>query len=179
MYQKNQFLTDIYLFLAQKYNFHNRLSDIIEKEARQAAKLNLTYLKAKVNPEVIGFKRQTGQVFRVLFYNAIGAVKGDGTVTIKSEETVKDRMDFLKVSISDDGEGIPKESFSRIFELHGLTTSKKRFKMGLAWSLLFMQMCGGDIQVESELGKGTTFHMFIPRDIYKTADNFILGIISS
>lgn len=68
---------------------------------------------------------------------------------------------YLRVSIRDFGEGIPAQRIERIFEPYFITR-KTGSGLGLATSFSIIRRHDGMITVESILGKGTTFHVFMP-----------------
>jgi len=82
----------------------------------------------------------------------------------------------LQISISDTGPGIAPEEMGTLFEAFGQTESGRRALegtgLGLPISRKFAQMMGGDILVESEIGRGTTFTCHIQADIV-SADEFV------
>ena len=69
--------------------------------------------------------------------------------------------DYVKVSIKDSGIGIPKEIMPRIFDPF-YTTKIKGHGLGLATCYSIINRHGGCIDVESEPGKGSTFHVYLP-----------------
>lgn len=72
------------------------------------------------------------------------------------------RKDYLAVRIADSGQGIPKEDLSRIFEPFYTTKGQKGTGLGLAITWGIINNHDGTIDVESELGKGTTFTVRLP-----------------
>jgi signal transduction histidine kinase len=69
--------------------------------------------------------------------------------------------------VKDEGEGVPREAFERIFEKFGQVEGRKSgHKMSTGLGLTFCKMAveahGGRIWVESELGRGSTFSFAIP-----------------
>ncbi|MBL8026731.1 MAG: response regulator, partial [Fibrobacteres bacterium] len=68
---------------------------------------------------------------------------------------------YVKISIKDHGPGIPQEQLSRIFDPF-YTTKVKGHGLGLATSYSIIKRHNGAIDVESEVGMGTTFHIFLP-----------------
>ncbi|RMF37773.1 MAG: GAF domain-containing protein [Chloroflexi bacterium] len=101
---------------------------------------------------------QLSEVFLNLITNALEAMGEQGTLRIRTEQT-DDR--WVSVYVSDTGPGIPKDRQEEIFRM-GTTTKKGGLGYGLWWSRTFMQRLGGDISVESEVGKGSTFIVRIP-----------------
>ena len=72
------------------------------------------------------------------------------------------RKDYMEVRIADTGQGIPKEDLSRIFEPFFTTKGEHGNGLGLAVTWGIIDNHDGTINVESELGKGTTFIIHLP-----------------
>lgn len=89
--------------------------------------------------------------------NAIEATPAGGSVTIRIYGD-NERVIF---EVSDTGSGIPKEEMDRIFEPF-FSTKKHRFGMGLSLVKQIVSEHLGEIKVESETGKGTTFRLIFP-----------------
>ena len=109
---------------------------------------------------IIGDKNQIEFVIRNLVNNAIKFTHKNGFVSL----TAKSLADGLvKISVSDSGVGISDEikrklfSISRIQSTNG-TDGEKGTGLGLMLSYEFMKLNGGQIDIESSLGKGSTFH---------------------
>jgi signal transduction histidine kinase len=102
---------------------------------------------------------QLNQVFMNLLINAVHAIEEHGQIIIKT------RCDesTITVSVSDTGCGIPPEKISRIFEPF-FTTKEVGKGTGLGLSIAYdiVKKHNGEIKVESEPGKGTTFTVSIP-----------------
>lgn len=103
--------------------------------------------------------QQLNQVFLNLLLNAAQAIEKQGEIDIKT--WYEDGSIF--VTISDTGAGIPKENLNRIFEPF-FTTRKIGKGTGLGLSITYdiVKKHKGDIMVQSETGKGTTFTVKIP-----------------
>ena len=105
------------------------------------------------------------------FY-AIGNQKGVIEISLKKieigEESIGDLKNlepgpYLKLTVKDSGHGIEHKVKERIFDPFFTTRhTGEGTGMGLAVILGIIKTCGGDIQVESEPGKGTGFHLFFP-----------------
>jgi len=103
---------------------------------------------------------QIQQVFMNIIINAADAMSGDGgTLTIKTNN--KDGA--AEVSFTDTGCGMTKENLSKLFAPF-FTTKEigKGTGLGLAISYGIIQSHGGDIEVESQVGKGSTFRIKLP-----------------
>ena len=98
--------------------------------------------------------------------NARDAMPKGGAITISAENMTgdKDTPDRVRISVSDTGVGISSEMRTKIFEPF-FTTKGVGHGTGLGLSQVygFAHSSGGDLQVESELGSGTTISLLIPR----------------
>lgn len=103
------------------------------------------------------------QVFQNLITNAIKFMKKHAKPKIEiGAEQIKDRWRF---SIRDNGIGIAANSFDRVFDIFQRLHTSKTYEgsgIGLANCKKIIQLHGGDIGIESTLGKGTTFYFDIP-----------------
>ncbi|MFC1713167.1 MEDS domain-containing protein [Candidatus Poribacteria bacterium] len=113
---------------------------------------------------------QMDQVIRNLVTNADQAMSnGGGVIRIRAENVVVDEQSILplesgkyvKVFIEDQGVGIPEEHFSRIFDPF-FTTKGKASGLGLSIAHSIVKKHHGLINVESQEGIGTTFHIYLP-----------------
>jgi two-component system, sporulation sensor kinase E len=102
-------------------------------------------------------KMQMQQVLVNLVKNAMQAMSRGGTLTVQTGE----RSDGVWVSIADTGGGIPQEQIARIFEPF-YTTKKKGTGLGLMIVQRIIRAHGGKIEVESHVGQGTTFRIWLP-----------------
>ncbi|HAK89512.1 MAG TPA: hypothetical protein DCP24_10720 [Nitrospiraceae bacterium] len=102
---------------------------------------------------------QLNQVFMNILVNAAHAIEKQGEITIKTRH----ENNNIFVSISDTGSGIPADKINRIFEPF-FTTKEVGKGTGLGLSIAYdiIKNHNGDIIVESEVGKGTTFTVRIP-----------------
>jgi PAS domain S-box-containing protein len=100
-----------------------------------------------------------------LIINAIEASDGDGQVTIRIFRSQNDRSDEPEdeavVEVSDDGRGISEEDLSRIFNPF-FTTRPGGTGLGLPAVRRIARAHGGRVEVESSLGKGSTFSLHVP-----------------
>ncbi|HEX8236858.1 MAG TPA: response regulator [Abditibacteriaceae bacterium] len=105
-----------------------------------------------------------------LVANAMKFTRSDGTVTVSAARAGTSDADSgtVIISVSDEGEGIPPEDRERIFEKFGQVESRRAGRkmstgLGLTFCKLAVEAHGGRIWVESEMGKGSTFHCTIPQ----------------
>ncbi len=110
-------------------------------------------------PNIDCFPNQINQVFMNILVNASQAIEGKGDIHIRT--SVKDA--FAVIEISDTGKGIPGESIKKIFD-PGFTTKGAGVGTGLGLSIVYQIIKDhkGDIEVESEAGKGSLFRVLLP-----------------
>ena len=117
-------------------------------------------------PKIKVDKTQMHQAFLNLFLNAIQAMSEGGELKIEvtpitSYSLVGRKQNFIKISISDTGKGIPGNILHKIFDPF-FTTKPKGIGLGLSITYQIVKKHGGTIKVESELGKGTSFVINLP-----------------
>jgi len=100
---------------------------------------------------------QTQQALVNLVKNAMQAMTRGGTLTVRTGESAE----AVWVSVADTGGGIPQEQINRIFEPF-YTTKKKGTGLGLMIVQRILQAHGGRIELESHVGRGTTFRLWLP-----------------
>ncbi len=112
---------------------------------------------------------QMSQVIQNLIINADQAMPEGGVLRIRAENvTVSSEGDlplppgrYVKVTFTDQGVGIPEEHLSKVFDPF-FTTKQKGSGLGLATAYSIIKRHGGHIAVESTLGAGTTFTIYLP-----------------
>lgn len=113
-------------------------------------------------PLIPGNAGELNQVFMNLIVNAAGAIKERGTVTVHTRLAEDGRV---AIDISDTGCGIEAENLNKIFDPFFTTKDiGKGTGLGLYISHGIVERHGGEIQVKSEPGSGTTFTIFLPRE---------------
>ncbi|MEK7306987.1 MAG: ATP-binding protein, partial [Nitrospirota bacterium] len=110
---------------------------------------------------------QIRQVILNILLNAIDATDEGGSITIETRYIGADQKDeFVQVMIKDTGEGIAKEEIDKIFDPFFTTKhtsiGREGTGLGLSISHQIIKEHKGFINVESTLGKGTTFLIYIP-----------------
>jgi PAS domain S-box-containing protein len=112
-----------------------------------------------VLPPVECVLSQLNQVFMNLLVNASQAIETKGTITIRTGAA----EDQVWIEISDTGKGIPVENLKSIFDPFFTTKPVgKGTGLGLSVSYNIIQKHHGRIEVESEMGKGSTFRVWLP-----------------
>ncbi len=112
---------------------------------------------------------QLSQVINNLVINADQAMPDGGTVGIACRNIVVEDGDslplppgkYVLVSVTDQGVGIPREHLGKVFDPY-FTTKQKGSGLGLATTYSIIKRHNGYITVESMVGKGTTFHFYLP-----------------
>jgi two-component system, cell cycle sensor histidine kinase and response regulator CckA len=112
---------------------------------------------------------QISQVIQNLVINADQAMPGGGIVTIGLANMLLDRPAtlplppgrYVLITVSDAGAGIPPAHRSRIFDPY-FTTKEKGSGLGLTITFSVIRKHGGHVTVESQVGKGTTFSVYLP-----------------
>ena len=157
------------------------LSDmIVTLRQTLGERAQLKMIHARGLPHVMADKSQIDTILMNLCVNARDAMEdqGGGTITIQSqllpraaiEDTqLKDALnaiagdDFVVVSVEDTGTGMPDEVKAKIFE--PFFTTKEQGKgtgLGLATVYGIVQQSGGHLTVDSVMGKGTVFRIYLP-----------------
>jgi len=119
---------------------------------------------------------QIMQAVNNIIINAREAMPGGGVIRIKAEnvsipshhEFLPAAGDYVKITIRDQGRGIPEPVLGRIFDPYFTTKSLKNEKamgMGLAMSYSIIRNHKGHITVESTEGAGTTFSLYLPASL--------------
>jgi len=122
------------------------------------------YIKIEALPVVKGEIINMGQIFQNLISNSIKFMdKPEGYITIDYEDT----GDYWKLSVTDNGAGIGEKYFDKIFMIFQTLQPRDKFEstgVGLSIVKKIIEANGGNIWLESEVGKGTTFYFTIPKN---------------
>ncbi|MCP5144906.1 MAG: hypothetical protein H6978_08795 [Gammaproteobacteria bacterium] len=131
--------------------------DLFRTQAELAG-ITLKFVPASSPLDFVGSPGSLRQVFVNILMNAIEAIKSGGVVTIS---TVVRNNDY-EIIFEDTGVGMPKDIAKRVFDMH-FTTKSSGTGIGLYVSRVIVEDHGGDIALNTELGKGTTVRVTLPR----------------
>ncbi len=112
---------------------------------------------------------QVSQVFNNLVINAVQAMPGGGRIAVRGTNLVLEAENghmlppggYVRLSFSDEGCGMPEEVRQKIFDPY-FTTKSGGMGLGLASVHSIINRHGGQIEVRSKAGEGTTFTLFLP-----------------
>lgn len=143
---------------AEFFDLHDVLGSL--KDLYQADP-NISYSWHPVNNKVIVFadRTQMNRLFTNLIANAVEACNGKIACKLSVDEMREDGL--IRISIKDNGEGIPVEMQSKIF-VPNFTTKTSGTGLGLAMCKGIAEQAKGKIWFDTEMGKGTTFHVELP-----------------
>ncbi len=127
------------------------------------AKVKLVLELADSLPHIMGSSNQLQQVCTNIILNALHAMPQGGVLRIATSVKEFDSQRLTQIEFTDTGYGINQENLSKIFEPF-YTTKKPGEGTGLGLSVSYgiIRDHNGEILVESEMGKGTTFRVVIP-----------------
>ncbi|MGD1076111.1 MAG: PAS domain S-box protein, partial [Thermodesulfovibrionales bacterium] len=125
---------------------------------------------------------QMSQVIQNLVINADQAMPDGGTISVRVENNVVGSEDslplregrYVKIMINDHGIGIPDEYREKIFDPF-FTTKQKGSGLGLSTAYSIIKKHDGYITVESEIGSGTTFFIYLPASRKRIAKKQAVG----
>lgn len=142
--------------------------EVSSSGARMKCNLNLSPQLWEISCD----EEQIYQVFSSLIANAADAMDGEGLITIEAENFAANSPaaalkpgNYVKIAVKDEGEGIPKEHLSKIFDPYFSTrkrVSQKGLGFGLSIVYSIIQQHDGHIEVTSEVGAGTTVTIYLP-----------------
>jgi CheY-like chemotaxis protein/anti-sigma regulatory factor (Ser/Thr protein kinase) len=124
------------------------------------------------SPTIDSIRADQIRLRQALLNLASNAVKftDNGTVTITARQREDKGSEWITIAVADTGIGMTQEQMGKLFQEFSQADSSTTRKyggtgLGLAISRRFCQMLGGDITVESEQGRGSTFTIHLPKNI--------------
>ncbi|MCG6187565.1 sensor histidine kinase [Maribellus maritimus] len=154
----------------EEIDFGKRFAGVLKNFSMQAEIKNIRF-KNLLQPRLMikTDANLTEVVFRNLLSNAVKFTNTGGEISITSEVEKNESGDFVKIGVRDSGIGISAGKMNSLFEpgknqsTPG-TGAEKGNGLGLILCKEFAELQGGTIQVESTLGKGSTFYLLLPLD---------------
>lgn len=144
----------------ETHNFSKILQSAIELVNAKAQYTNTRFeVSNQFNGDILADENKLLNVLINLFYNAIDAVKENGVIKVKTQET-EDNM--LKIFITDNGCGIEKDMRDKIFD-EGFTSKISGSGLGLYISREAMKEQYGDLKLAISDENGTTFEVSVPK----------------
>ena len=139
------------------------LVDFFQPSA-QKEDVSLEFVPYSGFDRVEGDEEKLAQVFSNLIANAIKYNRPNGTIKV----TLREKDNWIAVDVEDTGKGIPEEHLPYIFDqFYRVKTNDGRKSkgtgLGLSIAKKIVEVHGGNIQVASELGKGSTFTVLLPK----------------
>ena len=148
-------------FSVQPVDLQAVISDVVGFLGKEAEYRNIA-ITIKVPSDIPRFESDRGklqQIFLNLINNAFAALSEGGSLTI----TAALEGDRVRIVVKDTGCGIPQKDMKRIFEpFFSTKTRTGGTGLGLSITYSLVQELGGTIDVESEVGVGTQFTLFLP-----------------
>jgi signal transduction histidine kinase len=133
------------------------LDSLVSQEAFKG--LELTQVLSEDLPEIDIDPVQISQVVSNILLNAIHSITPPGKIHVATEAA----GNWIKITVSDTGEGIPQEHLKKIFDPFFTTKDKSSGTgLGLAVSYGIIKKHGGNIKVRSTVGEGSTFIIRLP-----------------
>lgn len=157
------------------------LRRLVEDAARfvpDSSNIRLDFRIAESLHAGLGDEDQLRQAFGNIVLNAVQAMPDGGTITISADNVrpafdslISDQQtDYICLTFSDQGCGIPETDLKRIFDPY-FTTNPSNTGLGLASVHSIISRHGGQISVESKPGQGTTFTLLLPAAVAAMPDN--------
>jgi signal transduction histidine kinase/ligand-binding sensor domain-containing protein/DNA-binding response OmpR family regulator len=146
---------------------HQTYSHFADKATRH--EINYTFTTNLLEFEIFADAEKVETMVLNLLSNAFKFTPKGGRISVDVEITNAENLaDFaVKICVSDTGEGISEEDQKRIFERFFQTSESRKRQMGsgigLALTLEYVKMHGGEIELESEPGKGSAFTILMPK----------------
>ena len=144
-------------------NIGKTIQEVLGFMGKEAEYRSIT-VSVNVSDDIPSFQNDKGriqEIFLNLINNSFAAMDDDGYLNIAAK--CNEDKSSVSVTVTDDGGGIPEDDMKRIFDPFFSTKTKKGGTgLGLSITYGLIQKIGGKIDVESEVGKGTSFTVTLP-----------------
>jgi two-component system phosphate regulon sensor histidine kinase PhoR len=155
-----------YKLKKENLNVHELLNEITDSLALRLQNENGILIKrfSAAKSDIIGDKFHLSNAIYNIFDNAMKYRKDS---ELEIEVSTRSSQHGIFISVKDNGIGISRDNQRRIFEKFyrvptGNIHNVKGFGLGLSYVKIIINAHGGDVSVDGELGKGTTFEAYIP-----------------
>jgi signal transduction histidine kinase/ActR/RegA family two-component response regulator len=129
------------------------------KNSAEAANISISMrFDCAAGVMVMGDESELSEVLVNLVFNAVDAMPHGGTLTMSARQT----RDAVEISVRDTGTGMSEETRLRVFDPFFTTKDKAGMGLGLAVSYGIIRRHDATVDVESQLGAGTTFRIRLP-----------------
>jgi len=154
------------VLVKSKFDFTKLIKNIILNFENDFLKKEIDILFESKDIMICADKDKVSQIVINLISNALKYTKQGGTVIVEVNKT----KEFVELMVKDNGMGIPDKDLPYIFErFYRADKSRNRFTggagIGLTITKSLVEAHKGKIMVESQLNKGTTFKIILPRNI--------------
>ncbi|MFY9151476.1 MAG: PAS domain-containing sensor histidine kinase [Prolixibacteraceae bacterium] len=152
-------------FSPENYALKEKVDQSIETINQRAVQKGISIInEVGENQKVFADDKMISSILRNLLSNAVKFTRKDGKVTVSSKTTNNDR---IEISVNDTGIGISANNIAKLFKIDEKVSSpgtegETSTGLGLLLCKEFVEKHGGEIWVESELGKGSTFRFWLP-----------------
>jgi two-component system sensor histidine kinase SenX3 len=151
------------------------LTDAVERRRMDAERHQITLTVAGVaGAQVLGNARQLGVAVGNLVENAIVYSDTGARVVVAAHVQARSDDDYVEITVSDSGIGIPPAELDRIFErFYRVDYARSRANGGTGLGLAIVKhiaaIHGGEVSVWSQVGQGSTFTLKIPAHLHQVA----------
>ncbi len=142
------------------------------------ANLKKLFIRAEISDKTLLANIDTEFFDKAIFHLIHNSIKFtvNGGVSIALNQITKDEVDWVVIKVSDTGIGIPKENLGKIFvefrqSSEGLSRNHEGSGLGLSIAKKMIEAMNGRIEIESEVGKGSTFSIWLPAFLDENALN--------
>jgi len=145
----------------------NQLIETAIGRAQNAQANNQNKVEIKSNfskdlPAIVVERNSFLDTLTSIIKNGYEAISDDGQIAIVTHQIKLNERDHIEIKISDTGKGIPPSDLPKIFDLFYTTKGAKGLGFGLWRDRILIKKLGGELDVQSEVGKGSAFTIRIP-----------------
>ncbi len=152
----------------------NEIQDLIKSDSRIAENVEISFDVHRPVLMVVGGEDQVKQILWNLILNSAQALNHrGGTVHVATEDYMDGWNDMVKLTVTDDGPGIPEDIKKRMFDPF-FSTRADGTGLGLPIVARIVDCLGGRIELESSPQTGTIFMVFLPKELVSKTQSDVL-----